>query len=61
MELWRVHKHCDLATLEELRELEKKLMSLIHARQLSNTNAEKALNIVKKYLQRKELQDLFHH
>ena len=55
MELWKIHRFCETATLKQLQETEEKLKAL--AQQQSSTNANKALEIVREYLELKRLFD----
>lgn len=55
MELWKIHKFCETATLEQLQETEKKLKEL--AQRQASANVDKALAIVTEYLELKRLFD----
>ncbi len=55
MELWKIHKFCETASTAQLREAERKLASL--ARLQQSTNASKALEIVREYIDLKQLFD----
>ena len=53
MELWKVHKFCTTASLTQLCDIEKKLERL--SRLQHTTNADKALEIVREYIELKRL------
>ena len=55
MELWKIHKFCESATLEQLEEREKRLVSLMEANSLSDTNAQKLLAVVREYIELKRM------
>ncbi len=55
MELWKIHKFCESATLEQLEEREKRLVSLMEANALSDTNAQQLLSVVREYIELKKM------
>jgi hypothetical protein len=55
MELWRIHKFCESASLSELRERKDRLKVLIDHMELIDTNAPKALEIIDEYIELKNL------
>ena len=55
MELWKIHKFCTTASLKQLYDIEKKLERLSRLRH--TTNADKALEIVREYIELKKLFD----
>ncbi len=55
MELWKIHKFCTTASLNQLYDIEKKLERL--SRLQHTTNADKALEIVREYIELKKLFD----
>jgi hypothetical protein len=55
MELWKVHKFCESASLKELRVRSKQLRSLIDFMKVIDTNALKALEIMEQYIELKSL------
>ena len=46
MELWKVHKFCEGASLEELLERREKMIALIENNALSNTNMAPAMPVI---------------
>ena len=57
MELWKIHKFCESASLSELRERQDRLKALIESGRVSDTNAEKALELITEYIDLKSLFD----
>ncbi len=57
MELWKIHKFCEGASLNELFERKLEIVSLMQKRNLSNTNAEQVLNVLEEYIELKQLFD----
>ncbi|MET0081146.1 MAG: hypothetical protein ABW119_22050 [Candidatus Thiodiazotropha lotti] len=55
MELWKVHKFCESASLEDLRNRRAKLKGLIELYKLVDTNAVKALELIEEYIELKSL------
>ncbi|MCU7829552.1 MAG: hypothetical protein KZQ85_10840 [Candidatus Thiodiazotropha sp. (ex Myrtea sp. 'scaly one' KF741663)] len=55
MELWKVHKFCESASLEDLRNRRDKLKELIELNKLVDTNAVKALELIEEYIELKSL------
>ncbi|MEW8046617.1 MAG: hypothetical protein AB2805_09015 [Candidatus Thiodiazotropha sp.] len=55
MELWKVHKFCETASLEQLRTRRDKLKKLIKDKKVIDTNAVKALELVEEYIELKSL------
>lgn len=55
MELWKIHKYCESATLSELEEREKRLVELLENGPLRDTNARKALDVLRGYIELKKL------
>lgn len=55
MELWKVHKFCTSASLEDLRNRRDKLKALIELNKLVDTNALKALELIEEYIELKSL------
>ncbi|MCP4666421.1 MAG: hypothetical protein GY849_08635 [Deltaproteobacteria bacterium] len=55
MKLWEIHKFCETAGLDDLIEKENQLVALIQSRSLLETNAQKALEIVQKYIELKRV------
>ena len=55
--LWKIHKFCEHASLDELRERERKLAVLVQDGQLRGTNARVALMIMREYIDLKSLFD----
>ena len=55
MEIWKVHKFCESASLAELQEKRKALCALLQQGKLKGTNAEPALKILEEYLELKRL------
>ena len=59
MEFWKIHKffesYCESATLEQLEDREKRLVGLMEANSLSDTNAQKLLVVVREYIERKKM------
>jgi len=55
MELWKIHKFCTGASLEELRERKEKLEALIDQGTVKDTNADYALKILTEYIELKTL------
>ncbi len=55
MELWKVHKFCETASLNELRERRDRLRVLIDHMKVIDTNALKALEIMDEYIELKNL------
>jgi hypothetical protein len=55
MELWKVHKFCEGASLAELQARREKIIALIEKNALSNTNAEKVLSLLDEYIELKRL------
>jgi hypothetical protein len=55
MELWKIHKFCESATLEQLEDREKRLVGLMEANSLSDTNAQKLLVVVREYIELKKM------
>lgn len=51
MEIWRIHKYCERATIEELFGTERALTEAIREDRLGSTNAKLALAIVKQYIE----------
>ena len=55
MELWKVHKFCETASLNELRNRRDRLRVLIDHMKVIDTNALKALEIMDEYIELKSL------
>jgi hypothetical protein len=55
MELWKIHKFCESASLTELRKRRERLKVLIDHMKLIDTNALKALEIMDEYIELKGL------
>jgi len=55
MELWKIHKYCESASLQELRERQRKLSELIENGEVQDTNAKRALEILTEYIELKSL------
>lgn len=55
MELWKIHKYCERADLDELLEREVKLMVLLQQGRLKDTNALKALELMQEYIELKKV------
>ncbi|MFK5893774.1 MAG: hypothetical protein QM504_11190 [Pseudomonadota bacterium] len=55
MELWKIHKFCTGASLEELQKRKKQLEELIDKGTVRDTNAEYALKILTEYIELKAL------
>lgn len=55
MEIWKIHKFAETASLEELRAKEKQLVALIDQGKASATNARHILELVREYIELKEL------
>jgi hypothetical protein len=55
VELWKVHKFCETASLNELRERRDRLRVLIDHMKVIDTNALKALEIMDEYIELKNL------
>ena len=55
MELWKIHKFCESASLTELRERRERLKLLIDQMKVIDTNALKALEIMDEYIELKGL------
>ncbi|MGD9171168.1 MAG: hypothetical protein PVI97_14060 [Candidatus Thiodiazotropha sp.] len=55
MELWKIHKFCETASLSELQESRDKLKTLIDQMKLIDTNALKALELIDEYIELKSL------
>jgi hypothetical protein len=57
MELWKIHKFCEGASLAELFERKLELVALMEKQNLSNTNAIMVLNVLDEYIELKRLFD----
>lgn len=55
MELWKIHKYCEQADLDELLEREAKLIELLQQGRLKDTNALKALELMQEYIALKKV------
>jgi len=55
MELWKIHKFCEGASLAELLARREKMTRLMNNIALSNTNAAKVLDLLNEYIELKEL------
>ncbi len=55
MELWKIHKYCERADLDELLEREAKLIVLLQQGRLKDTNALKALELMQEYIELKKV------
>ena len=55
MELWKIHKYCESASLQELRDRKQKLIELIDNGDVRDTNAEYALDLLIEYINLKSL------
>ncbi|MCB1778166.1 MAG: hypothetical protein KDI50_12100 [Candidatus Competibacteraceae bacterium] len=55
MEMWKIERFCETATLAELREKEAQLEKMIKSGQLTGTNALSALRVVKEHIALREL------
>jgi len=55
MELWKIHKYCESAALGDLEEKERRLSELWESGKLQETNAFKALVIIREYIELKRL------
>jgi len=55
MELWKVHKICERASLAELRSIQARLTEEMLQGKLDGTNAPIALELVQKYVRIKEV------
>jgi hypothetical protein len=55
MELWKIHKYCETASLSELRERRDRLKALIDQLKVIDTNALKALEVIDEYIELKRL------
>ena len=55
MELWKIHRFCETATLPELLEKEAALARLVAEERLRSTNAKKVLEIIREYIELKRL------
>lgn len=55
MELWKIHKYCESADLETLIRKEAELAEKLAAGRLNDTNAIKALDILREYIELKRL------
>jgi len=55
MELWKIHKFCEGASLKELLSRREKMTALMKSNALSNTNAEKVLSLLDEYIELKRL------
>jgi UDP-N-acetylmuramyl tripeptide synthase len=55
MELWKIHKFCETASLSELRDRRERLKKLIDQLKVIDTNALKALEIMDEYIELKGL------
>jgi len=59
MELWKVHQFCQQASLEALREKFETVSQAMLQGQLNGTNAAVILGIIRQYILKAELDDLF--
>lgn len=50
MQLWKIHKYCERAAIEEMLGTERELTEAIREDRLGSTNARQALAIVKQYI-----------
>ena len=57
MELWKVHKYCETASLKELVHKELELREAVDEKRISDTNAKAILAIVQEYIELKRLFD----
>jgi len=57
MELWKIHKFCESASLAELLRKELQLEKAVELRRVSDTNAKIILALVKEYIEVKRLFD----
>lgn len=55
MEAWKIHKFAETATLEQLRQKEQQLQALMEAGKLAATNARYVLELIREYIELKEL------
>ncbi len=55
MKLWKIHKFCETAGLDDLIEKENQLVALIQSRSLLETNDQKALEIVREHIELKRV------
>ena len=55
MELWKIEKFCETATLEQLRQIEERLDHLIDTGLLTGTNALLALQKVREAITLREM------
>ncbi len=55
MELWKIHRYCESASLQELREHQRKLIKLGDNGKVGDTNAVRALEILTEYIELKNL------
>ena len=57
MELWKIHKFCEGASLNELFQRKLEIVALMEKQNLSNTNAHQVLNVLEEYIELKSLFD----
>lgn len=55
MELWKIHKYCESAELDTLIRKEAELAEKLAEGRFSDTNAIKALDILREYIELKRL------
>ncbi len=55
MELWKIHKFAETASLEELKQKEQQLQTLVEQGKLAATNARHVLEVLREYIELKQL------
>ncbi len=55
MEVWKIHKYCNSASVAELRERQSRLKALIDSGKVKETNAFEALVLITEYIELKSL------
>ena len=57
MEIWKIHKFCEGASLRELFQRKLEIVALMEKHNLANTNAQQVLNVLQEYIELKNLFD----
>lgn len=55
MELWKIHKFCENASLDQLLRVEQELVKAIDEGKVSHTTALKALELLREYIELKRI------
>ncbi|MBN2702384.1 MAG: hypothetical protein JXR29_13140 [Methylothermaceae bacterium] len=55
MELWKIHRFCQGASLDQLLRAEQELVQAINEEKVSDTNAAKTLELLREYIELKRI------